>query len=315
MRTSLVIATYNRKKTLINLLPILEELTPYKVVIVDDNSTDSTKKSLEELIHNYSVKMKYIFLKQKSGVAIVKNTGIRHAGGDLIGFFDDDCIPLNNNCLRIVEDWFSKDEKVVGVGGPVYLRNTKPISERIENKVAKIDFKKPEVFSYFNTIINKPLYVDHLPGGNSFYRKNDLLRINGLDPCFNGNFYREETDLCMRIKGDKKIVLDPRIPVNHLRVPSGGCRVSADDWYMYKFSNTMLLILKNWGMKKFVSVSKYSTSNATNIIKNKEDRRYYHLNRSKLWSAYFKAFKRTLRKIVKPHMYNLEPDYEVTRNY
>jgi glycosyltransferase involved in cell wall biosynthesis len=314
MRTSLVIATYNRKNTLINLLPILEKLDPYKIVIVDDNSADNTKNSLEELIHNYSVKMKYIFLKEKSGVPIVKNTGIRHAGGDLIGFFDDDCIPLNKNCLRIVEKWFNRDD-IVGVGGPVYLRSTEPIPDRIEDKVARIDYNKPEIYGYHNTIISKSLYVDHLPGGNSFYRKNELLRINGLDPCFNGNFYREETDLCMRIKGDKKIVYDPKIPVNHLRVPSGGCRVSPDDWYMYKMSNTMLLILKNWGRKKYATVSKYITNNAIDIIKNKEDKRYYHLNRSKLWSAYFKAFKRTLRKIFKPHTYNIEPDYEVTKNY
>ena len=89
---SFVIPTHNRANVLRDCLESVVNQT-YKnieVVVVNDNSTDSTLEILEEYQNTYDF-FKF-FNNDGKGVCAARNLGIRMAKGDYIAFMDDDDI-------------------------------------------------------------------------------------------------------------------------------------------------------------------------------------------------------------------------------
>ena len=71
-----------------------------EIIVVDDGSTDNTKKVVEPYLN--SGKMKYIYQENK-GVAGARNTGIKAAKGEFIAFLDSDDIFLPDKIEKQVE--------------------------------------------------------------------------------------------------------------------------------------------------------------------------------------------------------------------
>ena len=92
MKVSIVIPTHNRLGLLKRTLYALSRLTyprrDFEVVVVDDASEDGTHQFLRTLSPPYT----YHFFRHAVNrhLSAARNTGIRHARGDLIVFLDDD---------------------------------------------------------------------------------------------------------------------------------------------------------------------------------------------------------------------------------
>lgn len=91
---SVVIPTYNRIERLKRVLAALEcqnyALDNFEVVIISDGSSDGTDEYLRALttpLHLHTAS------QPNQGVAVARNSGVRHATGDLILFIDDDVVP------------------------------------------------------------------------------------------------------------------------------------------------------------------------------------------------------------------------------
>jgi glycosyltransferase involved in cell wall biosynthesis len=84
---SVIIPTYNREKFLkIAVRSVLEQtLDDYELIIVDDGSTDNTRKMCEGL----DARIKYIYQENK-GPAAARNRGIQESKGAFICFLDTD---------------------------------------------------------------------------------------------------------------------------------------------------------------------------------------------------------------------------------
>jgi len=109
MKLNVIIPTFNRdkslKKTLSSLAAArLPENFQIEVTVVDNNSTDDTKRVVEEMQPQFTdIKLEYLFEK-KQGRSHALNTGIKAADGDILSGIDDD--------EEIDENWFVEVEKI-----------------------------------------------------------------------------------------------------------------------------------------------------------------------------------------------------------
>jgi GT2 family glycosyltransferase len=104
VRTSIVIATYNRAAALPRTLEALANQdvppTDYEVLVVDDGSTDSTPGVLESASMPYT--MRTYRLPLNRGVSAARNLGIRNATGRYIILMSDDLLVSSNFIRRHV---------------------------------------------------------------------------------------------------------------------------------------------------------------------------------------------------------------------
>ena len=134
---SVIIAAYNRCGQLKSVLEgLLEQATDgtfvYEVIVVDNNSKDATRQTVEAYIPRFSARelsgkcvgLRYFF-EPTQGKAYALNHGIKEAKGEIMVFTDDDVLVDKNWILETVRcfDRYNCD----GVGGrvlPVYPDNT-----------------------------------------------------------------------------------------------------------------------------------------------------------------------------------------------
>ncbi len=86
-----IIPTFNRENFLPFALESVKEqtYTNWELIIVDDGSSDNTKKICEDFSKTVGQPVKYIY-QSNQGVASARNTGLNAAKGDFIAFLDSD---------------------------------------------------------------------------------------------------------------------------------------------------------------------------------------------------------------------------------
>lgn len=88
---SVITPVYNAEKFLKETIDSVLKQTykDYEYLLVDDCSTDSSADIVKEYVENDN-RVKYIKLKENSGAAVARNTGLEHAQGRYIAFVDSD---------------------------------------------------------------------------------------------------------------------------------------------------------------------------------------------------------------------------------
>ncbi|MHA1284443.1 MAG: glycosyltransferase family 2 protein [Promethearchaeota archaeon] len=250
---SLIIPTKNRSRILESLLLKLNnQLGQFEVIIVDDASTDNTKKIVEKCSSKLKYNLVYLRVKENIGLPNARNLGIKHSNYEIIGFLDDDCIPIYNNLIIKAIKWLNtKNQNIIGIGGPIYFRSNKPRSLP-RNEISKNKIKIKRIFKFIEySFLNfyeknyKLCFVNFLPGGNFFFKKKYIEKVGNFDPGFDGNYIHEDTDICLRLSKFGKLVSDPEMPVNHLGITYGGCRRKPEIFYSNNISNTIYLLSKH----------------------------------------------------------------------
>lgn len=119
---SVIVPTYNRCEVLRGALESLlrQETagTKYEVIVVDNNSTDDTRRVVEELgRQSPHIDLIYCFEGQQ-GVSYARNTGIAQARASILAFTDDDIRPAPDWVARVHEG-FRKFPEADCIGGKV----------------------------------------------------------------------------------------------------------------------------------------------------------------------------------------------------
>lgn len=117
MKLSVVMPTYNRSALLARALRglLLEQTAPasdYEVVVVDDGSTDVTAQVVAQ-VGAPEERLRY-FRQENRGPAAARNLGVREAGGDIILFAGDDCLPDERLIEEHLRAHVDRDVGVVG---------------------------------------------------------------------------------------------------------------------------------------------------------------------------------------------------------
>src|ERR1700682_656981 len=119
MDFSVVICTYNRVSSLGKTLESLSQMSvpsdlKWEVLVIDNNSTDTTRQQVATFIERSRLNMRYIF-EPRTGKSFALNTGIAEAKGHIVAFTDDD--------VQVTAEWLQelavtfREFDCIGVGG------------------------------------------------------------------------------------------------------------------------------------------------------------------------------------------------------
>jgi glucosyl-dolichyl phosphate glucuronosyltransferase len=94
MEISVILCTYNRSELLQKALESLAESQlpaelQWEVLVIDNNSKDSTRRVVEEFCRRHPGRFRYL-LERQQGKSFALNTGLREAKGEILAFVDDD---------------------------------------------------------------------------------------------------------------------------------------------------------------------------------------------------------------------------------
>jgi glycosyltransferase involved in cell wall biosynthesis len=171
MKLSVIFCTYNREKYLYNALKsIAEQDFPppdYEIVLVNNNSTDSTESICERFQADYpQIEFSY-FLETNQGLSYARNRGIKESKGNILVFVDDDATVFDSYLLSI-KSFFELHPAVAACGGPIV-----PVYET----------EKPEWLSH---------YTEQLIGGALYEGDKIKLFRNGKYPGGGNSAFRKE---------------------------------------------------------------------------------------------------------------------------
>ena len=118
MRISVVIVTRNRihklKRCIFSLLG--STVKPDEILIIDNNSTDTTQVEATEISKKYKrYNIKY-FKEKRVGISYARNIGLVKAKSDIIAFTDDDCV-VDKDWIKNIILAHSKYPDAIAIGG------------------------------------------------------------------------------------------------------------------------------------------------------------------------------------------------------
>jgi len=169
MRISVLTATYNRAHTLPNLYKSLiknkKHCNQFEWLIMDDGSTDNTKKLVESWIKEKIIDIKY-FKQSNQGKMMALNNLLDKISGEITVECDSDDY-LTDNCFKdILNKWdtIKDDDSVYGLA---FLKMT-PDKKIIGNKFALEDGKVRRVFDMY--------FKDGVTGDKCFVFKSNIRK-------------------------------------------------------------------------------------------------------------------------------------------
>jgi len=119
---SVIICTYNREKFILKTLQCIRDQNfptlSFEIIIINNNSSDSTKVICADFIRQSSgFNINYVE-EYNQGLSFARNRGIKEAKGDIITFIDDDAFAVPD-FLSSIQDFFTLNTSASALGGKV----------------------------------------------------------------------------------------------------------------------------------------------------------------------------------------------------
>ena len=174
---TVLIAARNEYGYLKTLIPKLfeQEYPEYEVMVVNDRSTDRTKRLLEDMMQIYP-KLRTVTIQFTTELVTSKKyaltLGIKVAKNDVLLLTDADCMPNSNQWIRKMTEAVRLEGKTFGIGYSGYLEKSSVLNSWIQ----------------FETILTALFYLSFglwkAPligiGRNLCYRKSFFLEVNAF---------------------------------------------------------------------------------------------------------------------------------------
>ncbi len=196
---SVVVPAYNAASTLGTCLAALrKQAYPrelYRIIVVDDGSTDDTAQVAE----SFGVKV----IRQKNqGASAARNAGLREATSDIVLFTDSDCEPDDEWIAEMVKPF--SDPEVVGAKGFYKTKQTSLIA-----RFAQVEYEMK------CSRLRELKCIDFVDTYSAAYRRERLLEAGGFDTSYT-TASAEDAELSYRLSSQGcKLVPAPGAFVYH----------------------------------------------------------------------------------------------------
>lgn len=186
---SVVIPAYNEEKYIEKVLQslTLQTYKDFEVIVVDNNSSDSTGK----IARKYGAR---VIFQKKRGLPLARQTGFMIAKGDIIVSTDADAV-VQPDWLEKIKKEFDADLNLVGYGG-MYRLYSGPVTSRIA-----VEHGMYYLYSLGRIFSNGWVLI----GPNFAVRRDAFLRVGGFDTTL---FQGEDIDISQKLQKVGKVVLD-----------------------------------------------------------------------------------------------------------
>ena len=205
LRVSLVISTYNRPNTLMQVLDGVarQSVAPHQVLIADDGSTAPTRDCVSAWARTQAFPVRHVWHPDEGfRKTIILNQAVTEATGDYLIFTDGDCVPHG----RFLEDHQAVAEPGYWVQGrrcfveepwvDAFKAGVTPVLRwmlmgRISGAAKGIRLPIP--------IIRRDTAQRGIIGCNLAAWRDDLVAVNGFDEEYSGWGIGEDSDLGTRL--------------------------------------------------------------------------------------------------------------------
>jgi len=285
---TIIIPTYNRENFILNTIQsvLAQDYKNFEVIIIDDGSTDNTKKIVEAI---QDERLIYVF-KTNEERAVARNTGIKMARGKYVTFLDSDDVLFPNH-FTVAKRFLEQHNSVECFHLSYQIRNY------TTNKITNVPVK--------NTIANKQLIEGNLLSCNGVFLRNDIA-ISNLFNEDRALTTLEDWELWLRIAVKYSIHIEKTVTSEIIDHENRSVNLTDRDKLITKFKIFMDLVLNNPEIQRYYSkdINKFKTSCLTYISlhlaltkKNKSDSLKYLL-KGIMYSPAF-IFKRRFLAIIK----------------
>ena len=213
---SVAVCTYNRADVLLKCLESLADQSAntelFEVLIIDNNSTDDTKKTADEFCKKHT-NFRYVF-EEKQGLSHARNRAIVEAKGEYLAYIDDDAI-ADKDWIKNILAVIKTDSSMAAFGGPIYPWYNKEKPKWFKDEFALHSWGE-EHFQLSEQ--NCPF---GLSGSNMVFKKEILNKYNGFSAEYGMNgdkiaFGEESLLFNKMLKNSENIQYFPEISVSHL---------------------------------------------------------------------------------------------------
>ncbi len=170
---SVLVPAYNEgesiARTLDSLLALSYPKDKLEIVVINDGSTDSTKKIVEDRYTKQGV----VLINQKNkGKAAAMNNGIKRAKGELVACLDADSFVQKDTMKKMVG--FFADSSVAAVTPILKVSNPQTLLQ-------KAQWLEYVLYTFLKMILASIQCLNVTPGPFSIYRKQHVINVGGFD--------------------------------------------------------------------------------------------------------------------------------------
>src|SRR5260370_8073748 len=218
MDITVVLCTYNRSKDLATALNsaaalVLPESIEWEILVVDNNSNDSTREVVADFCGRFPSRFRYLFDPQQ-GNSNALNAGIREARGRVLAFMDDD--------VRVDPAWLQnltaplRDGEWAGAGGRVVPEWSRPAPRWISPQAWYATGPLVQ-FDLGNRAgdLSEPPFGTNMAFRKSVFEKHGDFRVE-LGPRPGSEIRNEDTEFGARLlSAGERLIYEPSAIVYH----------------------------------------------------------------------------------------------------
>lgn len=218
MDVTVILCTFNRCESLRAALSSvavsqMPESVSWEVLVVDNNSTDSTRAVVEEYSDKYPGRLRYLF-EARPGKSNALNTAIRETKAQILAFMDDD-VQVQPDWLHMLTRVFA-DQAYRGAGGRILPESqfTAPAWLEISRPYALAPLAMFDLGPTAARLEEPPFGTNMAFRREVFERYGEFRRDLGPQP--GSEIRSEDTEFGMRVlQGGELLWYEPAAVVHH----------------------------------------------------------------------------------------------------